>query len=129
MQTDKEQTTTVYTNKNVQEIQHYTPGFKVQCYSYSHFAGSDSNTGSSSNDAIMLLLAEIRSLREQLEASIQSNNSLREMLQKQLVSSSPQRQTLTDRSPARTSPKVSPSKSLLVIVCIIRKVEKTGGIT
>ena len=80
--------------------------------------GSDSSAGSSNNDAIMLLLAEIRSLREQLEASIESNNSLRQMLQKQL-SSSPQRQTPTARSPehmaARTSPMVSPSKSLLVL--------------
>ncbi|CAB4033505.1 Hypothetical predicted protein, partial [Paramuricea clavata] len=73
--------------------------------------GSESSTGSSNNDAITLLLAEIRSLREQLEASIQSNNSLRQILQKQL-SSSPQRQTPPARSPehvtARTTPMVSP---------------------
>ncbi|XP_046843977.1 myomegalin-like isoform X2 [Xenia sp. Carnegie-2017] len=67
---------------------------------------------SNNNDAIMLLLAEIRSLREQLETSIKSNNSLREMLQKQLTSS-PQRQTqLPARSPEhstlRNSPNVSP---------------------
>lgn len=62
----------------------------------------------------MLLLAEIRSLREQLEASIQSNNSLRQMLQKQL-STSPQRQMTSSSSPehvmSRASPIVSPSKS------------------
>ena len=81
-------------------------------------AGSDTSSASSNNDAIMLLLAEIRSLREQLEASIQSNNSLRQMLQKQL-SSSPQRQTPTTRSPdqgvVRTSPVVSPSKSSIFV--------------
>ena len=59
----------------------------------------------------MLLLAEIRSLREQLEASIQSNNSLRQMLQKQL-SSSPERQTPTIRSPkhAVAQPQLDRSK-------------------
>lgn len=59
----------------------------------------------------MLLLAEIRSLREQLEASIQSNNSLRQMLQKQL-SASPQRQTPSARSPqhAVTQPQLDRSK-------------------
>ncbi|XP_028395073.1 myomegalin-like [Dendronephthya gigantea] len=78
--------------------------------------GSES-TSSNNNDAIMLLLAEIRSLREQLETSIQSNNSLRQMLQKQL-SSSPQRETVRspEHAPSRTSPLLSPildrSKSL-----------------
>ena len=76
---------------------------------------------SNNNDAIMLLLAEIRSLREQLETSIKSNNSLREMLQKQLTSS-PQRQTqVPARSPEhstlRNSPNVSPGKSTVLMKC------------
>ena len=62
----------------------------------------------------MLLLAEIRSLREQLEASIQSNNSLRQMLQKQL-SASPPRQTPTIRSPQHGVAQLQPDRAKVAV--------------
>ena len=77
------------------------------------FSGTrDENGQSTNNDAILLLMTEIRSLRKQLESSIQSNNSLRQMLQNQLLS--PPRHP-ESRSPGRglgtkTSPVSSPCK-------------------
>ena len=71
--------------------------------------GPKSLDGSAENNALALLLSEIRSLRVQLERSIQTNNALRLKLEEQL------------RRPGTQSPAKSPR------LTVVRQLDFTDG--